>query len=44
MGKRAKVQRLLEYCVRQDEVDVLLGLVRERNPAQYARFSHQLRG
>ena len=43
MGKSAKVQRLLEHCLRYEEVETLLGLVRERNPAQYARFSGQLR-
>ena len=38
MTKTAKIQLLLEHCVRQDEVDWLLALVRERNPNQYNRF------
>ena len=43
MGKSTKVQRLLEYCIIHDEVETLLGLVREHNPAQYARFGGRLR-
>jgi hypothetical protein len=38
MGKTKKVQRLIEYCDRHGQTPRLLALVRERNPAQYARI------
>jgi hypothetical protein len=38
MSKRDKVQRLLDHCVRHDQVGRLLALVRQANPAQYARY------
>jgi len=38
MGKSAKVHRLLAHCISHEQVEALLGLVRERNPAQYERF------
>jgi len=41
--KDQKIQRLLEHCVRHDQVEKLLGLVKERNPEQYARFDQILR-
>jgi len=43
MGKGAKVQHLLDYCKRQDQIEKLLKLVQERNPDQYARFAPRLR-
>jgi hypothetical protein len=42
MSKGRKVQRLLDYCVRHDQVIALLDRVRERNPAKYARFEDEL--
>ncbi len=42
MSKRQKIQRLLDYCTRHGQLDKLVGLVRERNPAQYARFQEGL--
>jgi hypothetical protein len=38
MTKTAKIQLLVEHCVRQVELDRLLALVRQRNPNQYDRF------
>jgi hypothetical protein len=38
MSKAQKLQRLLEYCERQRSIGQLIELVRERNPAQFARF------
>jgi hypothetical protein len=43
MGKGDKSQRLLDYCVRQRELETLARLVEEHNPAQYARFASRLR-
>lgn len=37
MGKRQKVQRLIEFCVRHSQVGALLELVWLRCPAQYER-------
>ena len=42
MSKGDKIQRLLEYCLRQGQVERLLDQVRERNPAQHARFAGRL--
>ncbi len=41
MSKGEKVQRLLEYCERQDQVQYLLDEVSTANPRQYARFEGQ---
>jgi hypothetical protein len=38
MSKTLKIQRLLDYCVRQRELNGLLSLVQERNPNQYNLF------
>jgi hypothetical protein len=43
MSKRQKIQRLIDYCVRQERVETLLAVVERRNPAQYARFEPRLR-
>ena len=43
MSKGQKIQRLLDHCRRHAEFDTLVSLVRERNPAQYARFERRLR-
>ena len=43
MGKGQKIQRLLDHCVRQAQFTELIRRVRERNPAQYARFEDRLR-
>lgn len=42
MSKRDKIRRLLDYCVRQEQVETLLAEVRQCNPAQYARFEKRL--
>ena len=42
MGKGAKVQRLIEYCVRQRQMARLLALVRQKNPACYAGYATRL--
>ena len=39
MSKKQKIQRLLDYCIRYGQLEKLLKLVEERNPAQYERFS-----
>ncbi len=44
MSKAQKVQRLLDYCVRQEQVDDLLAAVRKANPKQYEQFEGQLTG
>ncbi len=44
MGKRQKIQRLLEYCVRHDQVEELLSLAKKHNQAQYAQYENRLRG
>jgi hypothetical protein len=38
MSKGQKIQRLLDHCARQGQIDPLLVLVQKRNPAQYARL------
>jgi len=38
MGKSAKIHRLLAHCISHEKVEVLLALVRERNPAQYKHY------
>jgi hypothetical protein len=43
MSKRDKTQRLLEHCLRHDQVELLLAQVRGRNPVQHARFAPQLK-
>jgi hypothetical protein len=44
MSKGQKVQRLLDYCTRREQVDELLAAVRKANPAQVRRFEDRLRG
>jgi hypothetical protein len=43
MSKGQKIQRLLDYCVRHDQLEALLRQVEARNPAQYARFASRVR-
>lgn len=38
MSKGQKVQRLLEFCSRHQEVQTLLTLIEQANPAQYQRY------
>ncbi len=38
MSKGQKVQRLLDHCTRQDQIDDLLAAVRKANSKQYQRF------
>jgi hypothetical protein len=42
MSKGQKIQRLLDYCTRQEQVDDLLAAVQRTNPAQYRRFEGSL--
>jgi hypothetical protein len=44
MSKGQKIQRLLDYCLRREQVEDLLAAVREANPAQYRRFEERLKG
>ena len=43
MSKSDKIQRLLDYCIRHEQVEALLAAVQRANPAQYQRFEDQLR-
>lgn len=43
MGKQAKIQELVAYCVRHECIDELVRQVQARNPAQYRRFETRLR-
>lgn len=43
MSKKLKIQRLLDHCDRQGQIEELLALVQKHNPAQYARFLPSLR-
>ncbi len=42
MGKSAKIQRLLEYCERQNLIEMLLERVEKENPRQYRNFAQRL--
>lgn len=42
MSKSQKIQFLLDHCVRHEQLDELVQRVKERNPAQYARFASRL--
>jgi hypothetical protein len=42
MSKAQKIYRLIEYCERHQELEHLLTLIKQANPAQYSRFEHQL--
>ena len=44
MSKGQKIQRLLDYCLRREQVDDLLAAVREANPVQYRRYEEKLQG
>lgn len=39
MSKSDKIQRLLDFSCRFDQLEKLLGLIKERAPAQYTRFA-----
>lgn len=43
MNATQKARSLLDYCERQDQVEKLLGLVKELNPAQYVIFEQKLK-
>lgn len=43
MALGQKTQRLIEYCLRYDQFDRLLAIVRERNPVQYLRYERRLK-
>jgi hypothetical protein len=44
MSKGDKIQRLLDHCIRYEQVEALLVAVQKANPAQYRRFESSLRG
>jgi hypothetical protein len=44
MSKGDKIQRLLDYCSRHEQVEDLLAAVEKANPVQYLRFEGGLRG
>jgi len=41
MSKSQRIQRLMDYCDRHNQLEKLLKLVEENNPAQFARFASQ---
>ena len=43
MSKGDKILRLLDYCVRREQVAQLLAAVQTANPAQYRRYEDRLR-
>ena len=43
MSKGQKIQQMLDYCMRHDQLSALLAEVQERNLAQYRRFEGRLR-
>lgn len=44
MSKGDKVLRLVDYCIRREQVAALLAAVREANSAQHGRYEARLRG
>ncbi len=44
MSKGDKIQRLLDYCIRHEQVEALLAAVQKANPAQYRKYEGSLRG
>ncbi|MCX6029944.1 MAG: SIR2 family protein [Chloroflexi bacterium] len=44
MSKGQKVQRLLDYCIRQEQVDDLLAAVQRANPRKYEQYERKLKG
>ena len=44
MPKGDKLRLLLDHCLRHEQMDVLLGAVRQVNPAQYRKYAGQLNG
>jgi hypothetical protein len=42
MSKGQKTQRLLDYCVRHEQLEYLLAVVKKRNRFQYLRFESRL--
>ena len=43
MSKKQKIQLLLDYCIRHEQVEELLAAVRKANPAQYDKRASGLR-
>jgi hypothetical protein len=43
MSKGQKIQHLLDYCIRHEQVEALLAAVQKANPVQYRRYEDQLR-
>jgi hypothetical protein len=42
MSRLWRIQLLIDYCGRYEELDKLLGLVKKINPRQYDRFEHAI--
>ena len=43
MSKGDKILRLLDHCIRHEQIEALLAAVQRANPTQYERFEDQLR-
>ncbi len=43
MSKGQKIQQLLDYCIRREQIPALLEQIQARNPAQFARYEGRLR-
>ena len=42
MSKGQKIQQLLDYCLRREQIPALVSEVQARNPAQFARYEGRL--
>ncbi|MFP4439703.1 MAG: TIR domain-containing protein [Chloroflexaceae bacterium] len=42
MSKGAKIQRLLDYCMREHHIEQLVEIVKERRPVQYQQYVDRL--
>jgi len=42
MSRGQKIQQLLDYCMRREQLPALVAEVQERNSAQFARYAERL--
>lgn len=42
MARLTKIHLLLDYCLRQEEIENLLALIRERNPKKYSKYESRI--
>jgi hypothetical protein len=42
MSKGVKIQRLLDYCLREHRLDQLVQIIEERRPTQYRQYAERL--